>query len=77
VYQISVVWAVAFLVQAGMTALIIASTPFDTAYDWDQILPIVAVVVAMVVTGLIARRAQRESQARRAEAPEGVDGLRA
>jgi hypothetical protein len=76
-YQTSVIWAVAFLVQAGVTALIIASTPFDTAYDWDQILPIVAVVVAMVVTGLIARHAQRESQARRAAAHEGVEGLRA
>ena len=72
-YQVSVVWAVAFLVQAGVTALIIASTPFDTAYDWDQILPIVTVVVAMVITGLIARRAQRESQIRRAAADKGAE----
>lgn len=67
-YQISVVWAVVFVVQAGATVLIVASTTFGTAYDWDQILPIVAVVVAMVVTSVISRRAQREGQARRAAA---------
>ncbi len=67
-YLISMVWAVVFLVQAGVTALIIASTSFSTAYNWDQILPIVAVVVAMVVTAMISRRAQREGAARRAAA---------
>ena len=67
-YQTSVVWAVVFLVQAGVTALVVASTSFDAAYDWDQILPIVAVVVAMVLTVLISRRAQREGRARRAAA---------
>ncbi len=67
-YQISIVWAVVFLVQAGVTALIIASTSFNAAYDWDQILPIVALVVAMVLTVLISRRAQREGEARRAAA---------
>lgn len=65
-YQISVVWGVVFLVQAGVTALIIAATPFSTGYDWDQILPIVAVVVAIAITVVIARRAQREGEARRA-----------
>ncbi len=64
-YQISIVWAVVFLVQAGVTALIIASTSFEDAYNWDQILPIVATVVAMVVTVMISRRAQREGAARR------------
>jgi hypothetical protein len=68
IYQISVVWAVVFLVQAGVTALIVASTSFDTAYNWDQILPIVAVVVAMGATAMISRRAQREGNARRAAA---------
>lgn len=67
-YKISIVWGVVFVVQAGVTALIIASTSFGTAYDWDQILPIVAVVVAMIVTSVISRRAQREGQARRAAA---------
>lgn len=70
-YLISVVWAVVFLLQAGVTAWVIASTSFDTAYDWDQILPIVALVVAMVLTMIISRRAQREGRARRAAARSG------
>ena len=67
-YQVSVVWGVVFLVQAGVTALIVASTSFSTGYNYDQILPIVATVVAMVLTVLISRRAQREGAARRAAA---------
>jgi uncharacterized membrane protein (DUF485 family) len=67
-YQISIVWAVVFLLQAGVTALIIASDTFSAAYDWDQILPIVAIAVAMVLTTMISRRAQRAGQARRAAA---------
>lgn len=70
-YQISVVWAVVFLVQAGVTALIIASTSFDTAYNWDQILPIAAVAVAMVLTTAIARRTRKEGAALRAAARNG------
>ncbi|MGH3434856.1 MAG: hypothetical protein ACRDRN_00145 [Sciscionella sp.] len=40
-----------YLIQAGGTALIIASTTFDTAYNWSQILPITAFVVAMALVG--------------------------
>lgn len=65
-YVISMVWAVIFLVQAGVTALIIRAEPFSTAYTWDQVLPIVATVLAMVVTVAISRRAQRAGAARRA-----------
>ena len=68
-YRISVVWAVVFLAQAGVTTLIIASTPFDTAYDWDQILPIVAVVVAVVLTAMISRRAQQGRDRRGSASP--------
>lgn len=64
-YQISILWAVVFLVQAGVTALIISATSFNTGYTWDQILPIVALVVAMALTMVISRRAQREGEARR------------
>ena len=70
-YVISVVWAVAFLLQAGVTALVVASTSFDVAYDWDQILPIVAIVLAAVATGLLARRAQRQGDARSGAAEAG------
>ncbi len=70
-YQISIVWAVIFLVQAGVTAVIIASTTFSTAYNWDQTLPIVAVVAAMGLTALISRHAQRLGKARQAAAATG------
>lgn len=65
-YQISIVWATVFLVQAGVTALIIRSTTFNSAYTWDQTLPIAALVVAMVLTAIISRHAQRAGKARQA-----------
>ncbi|MEO6996648.1 MAG: VC0807 family protein [Terracoccus sp.] len=65
-YQISIVWAAVFLMQAGITAVIVASTSFDVAYNWDQILPIVATALALGLTMLIGRRARREGQARQA-----------
>lgn len=65
-YQISAVWAAVFLVQAGVTALIIHATAFSTAYNYDQILPIVALVLAMGVTIVLARRAKKEGEARAA-----------
>lgn len=64
-YRISIVWAVVFLLQAAATAAIIAGSTFSVAYTWDQILPIVALGIAMVLTVLISRRAQRAGQARR------------
>lgn len=71
-YQISLVWAVVFLVQAGSTAWIIANTSFSVAYNWDQILPIVAFALAMGLTFMISRQAQREGAARRAAGVEAV-----
>lgn len=67
-YQISILWAAVFLIQAGVTALIIRSTTFNTAYNWDQTLPIVALVVAMMLTMIISRHAQRLGKARQAAA---------
>ncbi len=64
--QMSIAWAVVFGVQATVTAIIIASTRFDTAYTFDQILPFVALVVAIKLTVTIGRRAQRTDQAPRA-----------
>lgn len=58
-YQISIIWAAIYLIQAGGTALIIASTTFSTAYNWNQILPITAFVVAMALTVMIGRHGQR------------------
>lgn len=64
-YQVSLVWTVVFVVQAGVTALIIATSPFSTAYAWDQILPVVATVLAMVLTVVISTRARRTGEAAR------------
>ncbi|MFW0783651.1 VC0807 family protein [Gordonia sp. CPCC 206044] len=55
-YAMSLAWAVTYLVQAGVTSVVIAETPFDTAYTWDQILPMVATAVAVVCTVAIGRR---------------------
>lgn len=55
-YGISMVWAGVFLVQAAVTAVIIAGTTFDTGYTWDQVLPFVAFGVAFVLTVALARR---------------------
>jgi hypothetical protein len=41
-YIISFWWAAVFLVQAGVTALIVDEATFSTAYNYDQILPLVA-----------------------------------
>jgi hypothetical protein len=54
-YQISILWAVIYFIQAGGMAVIIASTNFSTAYNWNQILPIVAFFVAMGLTAIINR----------------------
>ncbi|GAA4386516.1 VC0807 family protein [Tsukamurella soli] len=66
-YRMSITWAVAYLVQAAVTAYLVAVSPFDTGYTWDQVLPIVATVIAIAVTVVISRRAQAEGR-RRAEA---------
>ncbi|MET3807841.1 hypothetical protein ABIB25_004868 [Nakamurella sp. UYEF19] len=63
-YQISALWAVVFLVQAGVTAAIIAATPFSTGYNYDQILPIVAFVLAGGMTVVLSAKAKRAGAAR-------------
>ncbi len=70
-YQISILWAVIYLVQAGGTALIIASTTFSTAYNWNQILPITAFVVAMGLTVIISRHGQRAGRQAAAAGDQG------
>ncbi|MDN5765786.1 MAG: hypothetical protein L0H96_07725 [Humibacillus sp.] len=64
-FDVTIVWAVVFLVQAVVTALIIASASFATAYRWDQVLPIVALVVALSLSVMVGRRAQRTAGAQR------------
>ena len=51
-YVISYWWAALFLVQAAVTALIIRQTRFSTAYNYDQVLPLVA--TGLGILGLVA-----------------------
>jgi hypothetical protein len=55
-FAISYLWAGLFLVQSAATALIIHQSSYSTAYDYDQILPFVAIVLGIVVSIAIGRR---------------------
>jgi hypothetical protein len=63
-YVISGVWAALFLVQAAGTALIIRQTPYATAYNYDQTLPLVAVGLGIVASIAIGRYFARKGQRR-------------
>lgn len=67
-FHVTIVWAVVFVAQAVVTALIIASASFATAYGWDQILPIVALVVALSLSVTVGRHAQRAAGTERIRA---------
>jgi hypothetical protein len=51
-YVTSYLWAALFLVQATGTALIVRETTYTTAYNFDQILPLIA--TALGIAGSIA-----------------------
>jgi hypothetical protein len=63
-YVISYLWAVLFVVQAAGTALIIRQTRYSTAYNYDQILPMVAIGLGIVASIAIGRRFNKEGDAR-------------
>ncbi len=67
-YVISGVWAALFLIQAAGTALIIRQTPYATAYNYDQALPLVAVGLGIVASVCIGRYFARRGQRRGATA---------
>ena len=58
-------WAALFLIQAAVTALIIHQTSFATAYNYDQILPVVAIgpgILGSIALGrYFARKGRRRS----------------
>lgn len=70
-YVISYLWAGIFLLQAGGTALIIRETPYATAYNYDQVLPYVAVGVGLVVSMTIGRFFAKDGSTSRATTKEG------
>jgi hypothetical protein len=64
-YATSYLWAGLFLVQAAVTALIISQTSFSTAYNYDQILPLVATALGIVGSIVLGRHYTKKGQARR------------
>jgi hypothetical protein len=61
-YVISCWWAAVFVIQAAVTALIINQTSFSTAYNYDQILPLVAVGLGIFGSIVLGRYFARKSQ---------------
>jgi hypothetical protein len=55
VYVISYMWAGLFLIQAAGTAWIIRRSSYSTAYNYDQILPLVATAVGIAGSVAISR----------------------
>ena len=54
-YVTSFLWAGLFLIQATGTALIVHQTTYDTAYNYDQILPLIATALGIVGSIAIGR----------------------
>lgn len=67
-YVISYLWAGWFLIQAAGTALIIRQTRYSTAYNYDQILPMVAIGLGIAASIAIGRYFNRTGEARGAAA---------
>ncbi len=67
-YVTSYLWATVFLIQAAITALIIRQTAYATAYNYDQLLPVVAVVLGLVGSIAIGRYFTKKGRARGAVA---------
>ncbi|MGH7919206.1 MAG: VC0807 family protein [Candidatus Dormibacteraceae bacterium] len=63
-YATNFLWAALFLAQAAGTALIIRQAAYATAYDYDQILPVVAVVLGIEGSIAIGRYFAKKGRAR-------------
>jgi uncharacterized membrane protein len=67
-YITNYLWAALFVVQAAGTALIIRQTSYSTAYNYDQILPLVAIGLGIVGSISIGRYFTKRGRARGAAA---------
>ena len=63
-YVTNYVWAALFLVQAALTALIIRQTSYSTGYNYDQVLPLVAIGIGLAASFVIARYFARRGTTR-------------
>ena len=73
-YVISYWWAALFLIQTAVTALIIRQTSFSTAYNYDQILPLIATGLGILGSIALGRYFARKGQTRRDTAGTGQPG---
>ena len=69
----SYLWAAVFLVQSAGTALIIRESSYSTGYNYDQILPVVAIALGLAGSVAIARHFTRRGRARGAAADPARD----
>jgi len=67
-YLTSNLWAALFLAQAAGTALIIRQSDYATAYNYDQLLPVVAIAFGIVGSIAIGRYFNKRGKARGAAA---------
>ncbi len=70
-YVTSYLWAMVFVVQASVTALIIRQTDYATAYNYDQLLPVVAIVLGIVGSIAIGRYFAKKGKAQEGTAEPG------
>lgn len=63
-YVTSYLWAALFLIQAAGTTLIIHQTTYSTAYNYKQILPLVATALGIVGSIAIGRYFTKKGKAR-------------
>ncbi len=73
-YVTSYLWAALFLVQAAGTALIIRQSEYATAYNYDQLLPVVAIALGIVGSIAIGRYFTKKGRARGAVADAAPTG---
>jgi hypothetical protein len=64
VYVISYMWAGLFLIQAAGTAWIIRRSNYSTAYNYDQILPLVATALGIAGSIVISRHYAHRGRSR-------------
>lgn len=67
-YVTSYLWAALFIIQAAGTALIVRQTTYATAYNYNQILPLVATALGIAGSVAIARYFTKRGKARGAAA---------
>jgi hypothetical protein len=63
-YATSYLWAALFLIQSAATALIVHKTAYATAYDYNQVLPLVATALGIVGSIVIGRYFTKKGKAR-------------